>query len=762
MCEHSGALFLEVFQSLNLAPGAQKIPCYLRISSYFACALRSAMQSMLLIPTFKPPPTSLGRNDSQFERLNFLLSVRPHIDSKPTLMAARQLDRACTNLTEGHKKSATGGDFELFEGAIVIDSCIQTHSKGLENSSIEGLTTNITQVGRPRKFQQLANFLDNEIESSIPKSGNRTGERPKAANKGKLSEPEKDHEQSHKRNRRNEQETSSENVFEVADFVGIERFCRNAGGSVEGLRAFVRKVQGSPMVAISVLFQCLSTNHCTTTVKYCTQSLSCRHWNCICDRHVRSNYLANNVMGVIVRIPAESETLYFLPLMDCLDPRNTGSTSQSSGKRKLLPMQCGSSLQERVVALGEVFSYAGTEKVVFNAQVALIPVLHLIGLYPTGPASTALSRTTSDWQGVNSPDMVSRSKYCLETMNNLFDPRLGAYLCDSDISETQLELESLFDKYPHVRGVPAASAATAWGASSASSISTVQQADSCRIPIANHELVGLGSAARAVQRVKGELNCLLGLHAALAAEMSKLGIAPIFRGIEMPMACLLASIEHCGVVVDCDFLSQQRALVTQHINATETQIFAAVAPALPFNVASPEQVAHVLFDVLQLPPPAQTSKKGKHHSTSEEDLLRIRHCHPVVDLILNYRALAKISSTYVDGLKPFICKETEELHCFLNGAPGSNGHGNAMGSDGESSSVSPNAFAVLMHAARSTAHAAQVEAQLELRIHAYWQQTVVRTGRLSCTKPNLQNIPNKQNIARLEINMRCAFRASLG
>ncbi len=78
-----------------------------------------------------------------------------------------------------------------------------------------------------------------------------------------------------------------------------------------------------------------------------------------------------------------------------------------------------------------------------------------------------------------------------------------------------------------------------------------------------------------------------------------------------------------------------------------------------------------------------------------------------------------------------------------------------------------NAFNVLMNQARDSAADARRAAELQLRgqsvrVHANWQQTVVRTGRLSCTKPNLQNIPNEQNVAGLVINVRSAFKASPG
>lgn len=740
---------------------------------------------MFLVPTFQPPPTSIGRNLSQFQHLDFLLAanqhrqqLRPQLQHQVNTTAQQTAPRNATTAKQGDLEDDC---FNLFGGDIVVENVQalnQTKSALTVPHVQKELWSRSSDKGpTSSKFRLLANLLDKDVDNDTGKTTKRKDDGEPVVTKGASVA-----QQSQKRARQNGQVASATDVvFETTDFVGIERLCRNAGGSLDGLRSFVRKAQSSSVVAITVLFQCLTTNHCTTTVKYCTQSSSCRHWNCICDRHVRSTYVVDNVMGVVVRIPAEPETLYFLPLMNCLDNREAASSPEQGSKRKLLPMQCSSSLSERVGALSEVFAHPGTEKVVFNAQVALIPVLHQIALY-------AGQSTPSESQKEEAP---TRHVNCLQMVANLFDPRIGAYLCDSDISEAQLELESLLDKYPQVkvRGATdvgeASSVATAWGASASASS---KQAESGRIPIPNHDLVGLGSVARAVQRIKGELDSLLGLQAILATEMTKMGIARIFHEIEMPMTCLLAAIEHRGVVVDVDFLSSQRSAVAQKINIIESEIFAAIAPAQPFNVASPEQVSHVLFEVLHLPPPAQTSKKGKHHSTSEEDLLRIRQCHPVVNLILSYRALAKISSTYVDGLRPFVCKENAELHQVLHSFPSFavdtpypgypelpenrpvlSFFDSTVATTATSQGAPPDAFAVLMGTARSSAQtalaaqlSAQLEAQLEHRIHAYWQQTVVRTGRLSCTKPNLQNIPNKQNIAGMEVNMRCAFKATQG
>lgn len=512
--------------------------------------------------------------------------------------------------------------------------------------------------------------------------------------------------------------TANTGAFDILDFVGVEHFCRNAGASLEGLRALTQKIQSAQMVTISVLWTCLTSNHATTTVKFCTQSSSCKHWNCTCDRHTRGHYVAHHAMGVVLLVAGESSKVYFLPLMHCTGGTNSDDTSDPATGSQQLPLQCGTTLAQRLQALGDILSMSEVTKVVFNTQIALIPLLHLSA---TSSGSTVPS------------------------VSALADPRLAAYLLDSDITDAQLELDSLLEAFPEARPV-GLSDASQWSVPSHDCSQGGKAVDQS----------ALGRVARAIYRIKGELLSITALHRHLQEKLAQQNLKQIFRDLEMPVAALLAQMEWVGVVIDASFLDHLRNLLNARLHDTELQIFAAAGTAA-FNVASPEQVAHVLYDQLALPAPAQLSKKGKHQSTAEEDLLRIRHLHPVVGLILDYRTLAKLLTTYVDGLRPFVCQETAALHHTLH--PQEHTASDAtIGSD----KISANAFSVLMRQAHAEADAAREAKRLQQRIHANWQQMVVRTGRLSCTKPNLQNVPNKQVIAGLEVNMRSAFHASSG
>lgn len=175
-------------------------------------------------------------------------------------------------------------------------------------------------------------------------------------------------------------------------------------------------------------------------------------------------------------------------------------------------------------------------------------------------------------------------------------------------------------------------------------------------------------------------------------------LGKVLHEVELPLIEVLAAMEVTGFAVSADTLEAQGNLLKTEITTMESQIYALADTT--FNINSPVQLGDILFEKLGLPAGKKT-KRG--YSTSADVLEKLRDVHPIVDLVLQYRALTKLNSTYVEGLKPLI------------------------GKDG--------------------------------RIRAHFQQTVTATGRLSCTEPNLQNIPIRQEQGRL---LRKAFVPSEG
>ena len=170
------------------------------------------------------------------------------------------------------------------------------------------------------------------------------------------------------------------------------------------------------------------------------------------------------------------------------------------------------------------------------------------------------------------------------------------------------------------------------------------------------------------------------LKQVLAPRLEELGMHDLYYGVELPLCPVLAEMEHLGMLVDRHALADFGALLDERIQADEALIYELAGET--FNINSTQQFGHILFDKLGLPPVKKT-KTG--YSTSAEVLEKLRGRHPIVEAVLDYRQLAKLKSTYVDGLMKVI-------------AP-----------DG--------------------------------RIHTSFQNTVTATGRLSSTEPNLQNIP---------------------
>ena len=189
-----------------------------------------------------------------------------------------------------------------------------------------------------------------------------------------------------------------------------------------------------------------------------------------------------------------------------------------------------------------------------------------------------------------------------------------------------------------------------------------------------------------------------GIRACQEPDIKEKGLSKLLYDVELPLIEVLASMEIRGVRVDRDFIDSFGIQLKEKIQLLELKIYDLAGTS--FNINSPAQLGEILFEKLQLPSGKKT-KRG--YSTSADILDKIKDKHPIVPAVLEYRNLTKLNSTYVEGLKPLI-------------AP-----------DG--------------------------------RIHAHFQQTVTATGRISCTEPNLQNIPIRQELGR---KLRSAFEAEKG
>lgn len=186
----------------------------------------------------------------------------------------------------------------------------------------------------------------------------------------------------------------------------------------------------------------------------------------------------------------------------------------------------------------------------------------------------------------------------------------------------------------------------------------------------------------------------------MAALQANEALYRLYTDVELPLMPVLRRMEQAGVRFDVAMLRRAETSLTEELTGIETDIYRMLAeevtesgePIAAVNINSPKQVGELLFDVLRLDAKAKKGKSGAY-STSEEVLLGLKEKHPVVGQILEYRELKKLISTYIASLPTYIA------------------------ADG--------------------------------KIHATYHQMVTATGRLSCSNPNLQNLPIRTERGKL-------------
>ncbi len=178
------------------------------------------------------------------------------------------------------------------------------------------------------------------------------------------------------------------------------------------------------------------------------------------------------------------------------------------------------------------------------------------------------------------------------------------------------------------------------------------------------------------------------LHDVLEKELEKNEMLELFRNIEMPVLEVLADMQFEGMYIDKNELVEYGAELKLRLDELTSEIHSLAGEE--FNINSTKQLGEILFEKLNLPVVKKT-KSG--YSTDVETLEKLQGEHEIIEKILEYRQLAKLNSTYIEGMIPYINEKTG-------------------------------------------------------RIHSYFHQTVTATGRISSTEPNLQNIPTRIEIGK--------------
>lgn len=193
--------------------------------------------------------------------------------------------------------------------------------------------------------------------------------------------------------------------------------------------------------------------------------------------------------------------------------------------------------------------------------------------------------------------------------------------------------------------------------------------------------------------------CIAKLEEITTKKLEEVGSISLFNNIEMPLISVLAEMQFNGMNVDKVELKEFGNILKEQLKVLTNEIYELSGEE--FNINSHQQLGKILFEKLKLP----VYKKTKNGYTTDVEVLeKLKNQHPIIEKILEYRTLTKLNSTYIEGLMPYINKDTN-------------------------------------------------------KIHSSFHQTITATGRISSTDPNLQNIPTKLELGK---QIRKAFKPAEG
>jgi len=557
------------------------------------------------------------------------------------------------------------------------------------------------------------------------------------------------------------------------DFAGIEEMeLQNVAQCMEGMRLFLEKFGNQQFVAFSLLFLDEYTGNYTTSSapnndirkqkkskkkgggtrsnkftlpnsnnnnrgyevttpfvpsskKYCTpKGQTCTAWNCTCDDQIRSLRASASLLGAMFVFKNDSSSVddvddmannqvsewecFLLPLGPTDDEQGEPPNEieyQRMSNWPIIPFLCGVSLSDRWAAFEAILLNQRTKLVTYNATVSLLPYYqHLASDVVSSRVSTFAACIAGGDNNSNSNGMATPSNSSVNIRNDgyiqsIWDLRLVSWMLRDNATDTELEFSTFQEGFAHLAPQDELH----------SDMSAVMQ--------------GCISA-------KNSLQLVYKLYPIMNGQLVRGGLLDSLEVIEQPVQSILAQMECRGVGffphrlkrIEVQLESRLEELTTSAIQITKDP---------DFLLSSPQQVSSFLFDTLKLSMPAGLVAKNKtvHRSTSEEALKAIRSemksrtgsSPQIIDIILESRQLNKLLTTYIRPL-PKVCRRN-------------NNNNQANGASPKRSKKQP------------------------ARIYPQWMQTATRTGRLSCRKPNLQQIPKK---GAFGVDPREAFAADQG
>ncbi|KAL7553411.1 hypothetical protein ACHAWF_016696 [Thalassiosira exigua] len=519
------------------------------------------------------------------------------------------------------------------------------------------------------------------------------------------------------------------------DFDGIEQMeIRNAGQCMDGMERFLTNVGRQRHVAFSMLFLDPFTGNytssasgdddgggggkrkrkgktnlsnkytqngsrgyeCTspflpTSKSYCTpKGPKCTAWNCTCENQIRAMRGSAMLLGALFVFQngesnnsGESWECYLLPLgptKNCSDTEDEVEYPRMS-TWPVIPFECDVSLSDRWSAFEALLLHEGTKMVTYNAPVSLLPFYH------------HLSNDVHCQTHMGDPTL-SKFAACLAgtTVDSLHHMQQSRSMKGSLRSVWDVRLISWMMR-PHATD-------------SELEFSTFQEGFAHLAPDHQHAPSStISILLQGVLQAKNDLELCYALYPIMNKRLVDGGLLGALESVEVPFQSILSSMESRGVAFLPQRLKEFEHKIETRIEQLEAKARSIVGDP-DFLISSPQQVSAYLFDVLKLTVPAGVISKTKagstHRSTSEETLKAIKAemktrtgSHPqILDVILEFRGVNKMDTTFIKPLPKF-CRQTKRSKKALP------------------------------------------------RIYPQWMQTAVRTGRLSCRKPNLQQIPKE-------------------
>ena len=499
-------------------------------------------------------------------------------------------------------------------------------------------------------------------------------------------------------------------AVEEVTFDGIEECgMMNAGCSEKALAVFLRVVQGQKCVAWTMAFL---DGDCTTpflpsSKKYCTEKgPRCTMWNCTCDGQVRALQASKPVLCAMFVLGSNDDAeeeggsekgdCFLLPLGPSLTSEgDPGAPGDGFERMSDWPVTPFTC----DTSVGKRWDALRT--ILRDKGVTKVTYNATMGLMPFHFHRYHDIRGSfgTGGSGINT-DLIIPS---------IWDLRLASWILKPHSKEEELEFESMRDGFPHL-------------------VERLPQRG--RPELASRQLLGLITA-------RENLELLLELYPILDRRIGEKGIRSAFDDIEGPLQSVLSAMECEGI----GFLPSRLQGIQHQLEKKISGLTAearVITKDSSFLLSSPQQVSHYLYDILQLCVPKGLATKqvagSQHRSTSEEALKAIQKEAenkgdpiPIITILLEFRTLNKMLTTYICPL-PNHAREVTRIRHFPT-----------------------------RREQKKRGKICEEDALRPMRIHPMWMQTAVRTGRLSCRKPNMQQIPTDRVLG---VNPRDSFTAS--